>query len=64
MDFRPDPELEEFRATVRDFLRQSLPEDLAHKVRGMSSERPEMIRWQRILTAHGWGAPRAGRAVT
>lgn len=57
MDFRPDPELEEFRGTVRDFLRQNLPADLAHKVRGMTSERVEMTRWQRILTAHGWGAP-------
>jgi acyl-CoA dehydrogenase len=57
MDFRPDPELEQFRAAVRVFLRQYLPADLAHKVRGMSSERPEMTRWQRILTANGWGAP-------
>src|SRR5262245_14477002 len=57
MDFRPDPALEAFRSTVRDFLRQKLPADLAHVPRGMASGRREIVRWQRILTDHGWGAP-------
>jgi acyl-CoA dehydrogenase len=57
MDFRPDPALESFRTTVRDFLQRNLPADLAHVPRGMSSARREIVRWQRLLTANGWGAP-------
>lgn len=57
MDFRPDPALEEFRGTVRAFLRQHLPPHLAHVPRGMASARRETTAWQRILTSHGWAAP-------
>jgi acyl-CoA dehydrogenase len=57
MDFRPDAELETFRATVRDFLRGNLPADLANVPRGMSSARREIVGWQRILNSKGWGAP-------
>lgn len=57
MDFRPDPALETFRESVRAFLRDKLPPDLAHLSQGMFSPRPATVRWQRILHGHGWGAP-------
>src|SRR5262245_26070801 len=57
MDFRPDPQLERFREHVRDFLARNLPPGLANVPRGMSSARRELVRWQKILNDHGWGAP-------
>ena len=57
MDFRPDPELEVFRATVRDFLSHNLPAELAHVPRAPSSARRELTARQAILNRHGWGAP-------
>jgi acyl-CoA dehydrogenase len=57
MDFRPDPQLEAFRATVREFLARNLPPELAHVPRGMASARLELTAWQAILNRHGWGAP-------
>jgi len=58
MDFQPDTGLEAFRQEVRDFLRQHLPADLAGKPRAsISSERDDLVRWQRILNEKGWGAP-------
>lgn len=57
MDFRPDPELQVFRATVRDFLTRNLPAELAHVPRATSSARRELTAWQAILNRHGWGAP-------
>lgn len=57
MDFSPDPQLEQFRATVREFMREKLPAHLAHVPRLMASARRETAAWQRILMEHGWGAP-------
>lgn len=57
MDFHPDPALEAFRERVRDVLRRELPAELANVPRGIASPRPATARWQRILTACGWGAP-------
>ncbi len=57
MDFDVDPALVSFRARVQDFLRNELPRDLANLPRSISSERSETAGWQRLLTAHGWGAP-------
>ncbi|RJF93629.1 acyl-CoA dehydrogenase family protein [Sphingomonas cavernae] len=57
MEFRPDPELEAFRQTVRTFLREKLPVDLAHLSIGMFSPREAMSRWQAILHGQGWAAP-------
>jgi acyl-CoA dehydrogenase len=57
MDFRPDPQLDQFREIVRVFLTRNLPPELAHVPRGMSSARREIVAWQRILSAHGWAAP-------
>jgi len=57
MDFRPDPELEAFRAEVKAFLAASLPAELAHIPRILTSPPAVIRRWQRILHNHGWGAP-------
>ncbi|RXR29342.1 acyl-CoA dehydrogenase [Sphingobium fluviale] len=58
MDFLPDMDLAAFRSEVRDFLREHLPTDLAYRPRMMMSARKDVIRWQKILTGRGWGAPR------
>jgi alkylation response protein AidB-like acyl-CoA dehydrogenase len=57
MDFVPDPRLAVFREEVRQFLRERLPQDLAGRVRVTRSLPAEVSRWQRLLTAKGWGAP-------
>ncbi|MBC8641259.1 acyl-CoA dehydrogenase [Caballeronia sp. EK] len=58
MDFQPDAGLDAFRVTVRAFLREHLPADLANKpVGSVRSMRPDLVRWQKILNGNGWGAP-------
>ncbi len=57
MDFRPDPTLVEFRQEVRHFLNKQIPADLPRRAHGMRSQRETVMQWQRILNAHGWGAP-------
>jgi alkylation response protein AidB-like acyl-CoA dehydrogenase len=57
MDFQPDPGLESFRREVRQFLQQHLPAELTGGARVTRSPRADVVRWQRILNAHGWGAP-------
>ncbi|PJI47290.1 MAG: acyl-CoA dehydrogenase [Pseudomonas sp.] len=58
MDFQPDAGLDIFRQEVRDFLRDNLPADLAGKPScSIRSALPDLVRWQRILDARGWGAP-------
>ncbi|WP_340524938.1 acyl-CoA dehydrogenase family protein, partial [Cupriavidus necator] len=57
MNFQPEPSLASFRQDIRDFLRRSLPADLPRRKDGMRSPRANLVRWQRILNAHGWGAP-------
>ncbi|WP_349609711.1 acyl-CoA dehydrogenase [Cupriavidus sp. DF5525] len=57
MDFRRNPNLDAFRQEVRAFLRDHLPAELAGRNSGVRSERAELVAWQRILNAHGWGAP-------
>jgi alkylation response protein AidB-like acyl-CoA dehydrogenase len=45
-----------FRQEVRDFVAQSLPADIQHKViNGLILERDDYVRWQKILHARGWG---------
>ncbi|KXU82916.1 acyl-CoA dehydrogenase [Paraburkholderia monticola] len=58
MDFQPDAGLDAFREEVRAFLREHLPRDLAGKpVGSVRSMRADLVRWQKILNRHGWGAP-------
>ncbi|AQV98667.1 acyl-CoA dehydrogenase [Cupriavidus necator] len=57
MNFQPDPMLDSFRQEVRQFLHQNLPADLPRRKDGMRSSRADLVRWQRILDANGWGAP-------
>src|SRR3974377_658771 len=58
MDLHYTAEQDRFREEVRLFLETQLPED----IRDRSTNLEERIaddtrRWQRILHAHGWGAP-------
>lgn len=47
-----------FRAEVRTFLKEQLPEDLAAKVRnGGDPGKEGHERWHAILNAQGWLAP-------
>ena len=47
-----------FRSTVRTFLEAELPRDIRHKVHnGLQLDSQDYMRWQRLLHAHGWGAP-------
>jgi len=57
MDFHADPGLEAFRQEVRQFLRDKVPADLKGLPRCTRSPREEILRWQKLLQAHGWGAP-------
>lgn len=50
--------LTEFRAEVREFIRQSLPSELARRgATGFHSSREDQQRWGRILHQRGWSAP-------
>ena len=45
-----------FRAEVRAFLDEKLPQDIRHKVRnGLILDSQDYMRWQRLLHAQGWG---------
>lgn len=58
MDIDFTPEELAFRDEVRAFLRESLPHDLAEKVRlNKHLGKEDHLRWQRILHARGWYAP-------
>ena len=47
-----------FRAEVRTFLAEHLPEDIRDKVRqGLILASVDYQRWQRLLHARGWGGP-------
>ncbi len=59
MAFSFGPEYEEFRQEIRQFMQTHVPPDLARRT--FVGAHPPLIsdwrRWQRILAAHGWGAP-------
>jgi alkylation response protein AidB-like acyl-CoA dehydrogenase len=57
LDFSPD-ELA-FRDEVRQFLATSLPADIRDRMRRAdeSHVREDILAWQRLLHARGWGAP-------
>ncbi|MES2039262.1 MAG: acyl-CoA dehydrogenase family protein [Pseudomonadota bacterium] len=45
-----------FRKEVAEFLQQSLPQEISHKVHhGIPLGKTDYQRWQKILHAHGWG---------
>ncbi|WP_299841766.1 acyl-CoA dehydrogenase family protein [uncultured Jannaschia sp.] len=55
MDLSFSPEEEAFRAEVRQFLAEELPEDIARRTReGRELEKADMDRWHAILNARGW----------
>mgnify|MGYP000091054479 CR=1 FL=1 len=55
MDLSFTPAEMAFREEVRDFLADSLPADLAEKVRARRElKRDDYMRWQKILHAKGW----------
>lgn len=55
MDLNFSPEHHAFRAEVRSFLAQSLPEDIRLRtLRGEKLPKADVIRWQRILAEKGW----------
>jgi alkylation response protein AidB-like acyl-CoA dehydrogenase len=53
----PTFDAQQFRAQVRAFCREQLPEDLAEKARSYAYfSRTDRIRWQRLLHERGWFA--------
>ncbi|HEX7637933.1 MAG TPA: acyl-CoA dehydrogenase family protein [Burkholderiaceae bacterium] len=55
MDLEFTPEQLAFRAEVRDWVRQHLPTDIAHKVHhALRLTRDDMQRWAKILGSRGW----------
>ena len=57
MDLRFTPEEVAFRDEVRGFIRDNLPADIGERVReGRPTEKPDLVRWQRILNQRGWAA--------
>jgi alkylation response protein AidB-like acyl-CoA dehydrogenase len=58
MDFRTDPSDAEFRAEVRAFLREHLPEDVAARNRsGFHPSKEDELWWTQVLYRKGWSAP-------
>jgi alkylation response protein AidB-like acyl-CoA dehydrogenase len=58
MDPRPTAAERAFCAELRDFLRAELPPRIRARVaHGLAPHGPDLIVWQRILHARGWGAP-------
>ncbi|HPN78154.1 MAG: acyl-CoA dehydrogenase family protein [Dokdonella sp.] len=59
MDLAFDAEEQAFRDEVRAFLRDKLPDDIRRRVHlgDGSTIDTDIPRWQKILNAHGWGAP-------
>ncbi len=55
MDLNFSPEHQAFRAEVKNFLAQSLPDDIRQRtLRGEKIGKDDHIRWQQILAAKGW----------
>ena len=58
MDLNFTPAELAFREEVRQFMRDRLPEDIAHRVKhGLALRAGDYTRWQKILFERGWGAP-------
>jgi len=57
MDLNYTPEQEAFRAEVRQFLDDNLPDDIRERVQKRLRHDKDMTqRWQKILYEKGWGA--------
>ncbi len=55
MDLAFTPEEQQFREEVRAWVRQNLPQDIAHKVHNaLHLTRDDMQRWAKILGKKGW----------
>ena len=59
MDLDFNPQEQAFRDEVRQFLADELPADIRDRMSrdDASQIREDIIRWQKILHARGWGAP-------
>jgi alkylation response protein AidB-like acyl-CoA dehydrogenase len=58
MDLNFTPAELAFRDEVRQFMRDQLPHDIAHRVKnGLATHADDYTRWQKILYRRGWGAP-------
>jgi alkylation response protein AidB-like acyl-CoA dehydrogenase len=59
MNIEFDPSLEVFRREVREFVRETLPPDIARRTRRISffSDESDMLNWVRILHGRGWSVP-------
>ncbi|HRJ68948.1 MAG TPA: pimeloyl-CoA dehydrogenase large subunit [Beijerinckiaceae bacterium] len=58
MDLRLTPEELAFRAEVRAFFDESIPQDIRAKLtEGRHPDKADMVRWQKILHARGWSVP-------
>ena len=57
MDLNYTSEDQAFRKEVRQFIDQNLPADISAKVANSQHlNRDDMLRWQKVLHAKGWGA--------
>jgi alkylation response protein AidB-like acyl-CoA dehydrogenase len=58
MDFQFSADDEAFRDQVRQFIAANLPRDIQQDVRHWYNPNAHHFRrWQKLLAAHGWGAP-------
>jgi alkylation response protein AidB-like acyl-CoA dehydrogenase len=58
VDLSFSPEEIAFRAEVRAFLRDNLPEDLRRRTaEGRALSKDDIVGWQRVLNARGWATP-------
>jgi alkylation response protein AidB-like acyl-CoA dehydrogenase len=58
MDLNFTADEEDFRAQVRGFFAANLPAEIREKIAlGRRMTKQDMVRWQKILHEHGWGAP-------
>jgi alkylation response protein AidB-like acyl-CoA dehydrogenase len=57
MDLNYTPDEVAFRGDVRRFIDAELPDDIRAKMRlGRRIRKDDLLRWQKILHRHGWGA--------
>ena len=57
MDLKFTGEEEAFRAEVRAFFAAELPADIRENMTlGRRLRKEDLVRWQKILYRHGWGA--------